>query len=700
MLGKIIQKQSLRNVIVVPFALQLLVAVVIVGVTSLRAGQKSVQEVAVLFQQEVNTRIVGKLRSYTETPDVINQLNAEAFLNGDIDVLNASRGKNLFWQQIIVYPGISFVYCGAEKDGSSFGVGRLADDIDTKVLSYSNAKTKYLKENYRLNDRGEVAELLPLRSTHKPFDARRRPWYTAAKQKGKPTWSEIYLDFGTLLPTVTASFPVYNSDRKLLGVCAVDYFLPREVNMFLSSLSVGKTGIAFIVERSGRLVSTSTPEPTTRGEGENLERLLAKESAHPLIREIGIYLQDKLPTVQGLSTFAHKFKGEQFFVQVQPFQDKDSIDWLIVTVFPESDFMVRVEQNFYTTLIILAITSTIAVVTGIITAEWLSQPILNLAKAAKRLAEGQLMQKVTIAGTMETQQLETAFNQMAEDIQILVTDLEEKVEERTQELQEANREIRLLSEKLKEENLRLTSELAATRKIQQMILPRGQELHHICDLEIAEFIMPADEVGGDYYDVFSHNGKIKIGIGDVTGHGLESGMIMLMAQTAVRALASQSNGNIEEVLQNINQVIWHNVQRMRSDKNLTLALLEYDRGDLRIVGQHEEVIIVRSDGNIERIDTIDLGFPIGLEPEIRDFLAVYEVKLQQGDVVVLYTDGITEAENDRGEYYGIDRLVGVVRDHLGCSAQEINNAVIYDVKKHIGKHKVYDDITLLVMKQR
>ncbi|MCP4109582.1 MAG: PAS domain S-box protein, partial [Desulfobacteraceae bacterium] len=92
------------------------------------------------------------------------------------------------------------------------------------------------------------------------------------------------------------------------------------------------------------------------------------------------------------------------------------------------------------------------------------------------------------------------------------------------------------NEELKTENLRMSTELDVTRRLQQMILPTPDELQQIEGLDIVGYMKPAAEVGGDYYDVLRHNGSVKIGIGDVTGHGLESGVLMLMTQTAVRTL--------------------------------------------------------------------------------------------------------------------------------------------------------------------
>jgi PAS domain S-box-containing protein len=278
--------------------------------------------------------------------------------------------------------------------------------------------------------------------------------------------------------------------------------------------------------------------------------------------------------------------------------------------------------------------------------------------------------------------------------------LEEQVKERTAQLAAANQEIMALNSRLKEENLRLSAELEVTRKLQQMILPKQSELESIEGLEIAGFMEPADEVGGDYYDVLQQDGNVKISIGDVTGHGLESGVLMLMTQTAVRTLQESNQTDPVQFLDILNRTIYHNIQRINPDKNLTLALLDYADGILKISGQHEEIIVVRAGGQVERIDTINLGFPIGLDEEIADCIASEQVQLNPGDVVVLYTDGITEAENINRQLYGVERLCEIVKLNCARSPQEIRQAVIDDVRQHIGEQKVFDDITLVVLKQK
>ncbi len=277
----------------------------------------------------------------------------------------------------------------------------------------------------------------------------------------------------------------------------------------------------------------------------------------------------------------------------------------------------------------------------------------------------------------------------------------EEITSANEEITSANKEITHLNEQLKSENLRMAAELNVSRQLQQMVLPKESELQQIEDLDIAGFMEPADEVGGDYYDVLQHvDGRIKIGIGDVTGHGLESGVVMLMVQTTVRALLLAGITNPEAFLNVVNRTIYHNAQRMETDKNLTLSLLDYQAGTLTMTGQHEEVLLARQGGEIERIDTFDLGFMIGVENDISEFTSHREISLQPGEGIVLYTDGITEARNPNKKQYGVERLCEVVSRHWHLSAPEIQQAVISDVRQYIGTQKVDDDITLLVLKQK
>ncbi len=691
----------IRRVLVVPFILQICVTVGLVGYLSYRNSQRAVQSLTSQLRTEVSARIQRELQGYFETPHEINRLNATALFHGVIDITNASRGEAQLYQQMKISPNVAFVYCGNNR-GDFFGVLRVPEDGSLQ-LSYSNAATKGKRQYYTLNVQGQRTYFL--RQLKKTFDARQRPWYQAATQAQQPVWTDVYIAFTTGLPNITAGLPVYDrSGQRLLGVCAADVVLPEEFRDFLRELDIGKSGQAFVMDRQGYLISSSADEPLMLGNEENPEFLQAIDSQDPLVQGTAEFIFNRFGSLEEISRseqLKFKLQGQQHFVQVLPFRDGRGLDWLIVVAIPESDFMEQIYANNRNTIGLMLLALGIAVGIGLLITRWLTQPVLHLTQASEAIANGDLTLGDSQTGPIsELRTLAYAFDSMASQLKTSFETLEDKVNERTTELANANAQISTLNEKLKAENLRMGAELDVVRKIQQMILPKPEELRKVEGLDIVGFMEPADEVGGDYYDVLQTEGVVTLGIGDVTGHGLESGMLMLMTQTAVRTLKEFQERDPVKFLETINRTIYQNVQRMDSEKNLTLAILNYSEGWVSISGQHEEILIVRANNTIESIDTMDLGMPIGLDNDIADFINYTSVKLQPGDGVVLYTDGIPEAYNMHKKQYGMPRLCDVIVHNWGGTAEEVKRAIIDDVKGFIGEQKVFDDITLLVLKQK
>jgi PAS domain S-box-containing protein len=276
---------------------------------------------------------------------------------------------------------------------------------------------------------------------------------------------------------------------------------------------------------------------------------------------------------------------------------------------------------------------------------------------------------------------------------------EEAAEEASRTKSGLLEEINGLHAQLTRENARMSSELEITQRLQQMMLPRDEDMRKVAGLDISGSMEPATEIGGDYYDVVVCNdGGVIIGIGDVTGHGLESGVIAIMVQTAVRTLLASSHYESRKFFETLNGVIYDNVRRMHCDRNLTLSLLHYQDKVVTISGQHEEVLVVRVNGALERHDTLDLGFPLGLEEDISNFIGEASVPLRSGDVMVAYTDGITEAMNCAGVAFGVERLCEAVRTSHVKPAGAIREAVLSSLRKYIGGQHLLDDVSLLVIK--
>ena len=347
------------------------------------------------------------------------------------------------------------------------------------------------------------------------------------------------------------------------------------------------------------------------------------------------------------------------------------------------------------------------------TAQMFSTLALNVKTALLRFDRGPVFaqkdESATAFGQIFTRNTEQELAQLKSQVATLTQLLDvfdqsilvqsDRLEQAIDQLADSAQKLDTLNQRLKEDNLRMGAELDIVRQMQQMILPNPEELE-IEGLDIAGYMEAADEVGGDYYDVLNTDGVVTLGIGDVTGHGLESGILMLMAQTAVRTLKEIRETDPVRFLDALNRTLYKNVQRMNSEKSLTLAILNYSEGWVSISGQHEETLIVRNGGQVERMDTMDLGLPIALHDDIAEFISHISLELQLGDGIVLYTDGIPEAKDINKKQYGLEQMCEVISQNWHLSAQEIKQAVIDDVRRHIGSQKVFDDITLLVLKQQ
>lgn len=1083
--AKISGKVPLRTILVVPFALQIFAAVGLTGYISYRNSQQAVKDLAFQLRSEVTQRVEDRIDSYVEQTQLVARLVADALEIGQLDLENLQNRERYFLKLIQTFPNINHAYIGT-TEGNFFGAAR---DLgkNTLQISLRNELTRGELNFYAVNAQGEPTNTIV--SSPGKYDPRARPWYKAAVAAAKPTWSEIYTDINTEELMLTPSAPVSDRNGNLFGIVGIDVTL-QEISNFLQSLKIGKSGEIFIIEPSGLLVASSSDKQPF---DENNDRIRASQSNDKLIRATAAYLREnydvgQIQTVQQLD-FTN-VDGDRQFVQVLPYRSVSGIDWQIVAVVPEADFMEQIEENTRTTILLCLAALAGATLIGLVTSRWVIEPILQLNAAAKEVAKGKWEQQVEVRRSDELGELASSFNSMAAQLQGSFASLEAKntelrrldklkdeflantshelrtplngtigiteslidgaagplsdkvranlaivlqssrrlsnlvndildfsklqhhnielqikpvglreivevvltlsqtlvvkkdldlvngvssdlpfayadenrlqqilhnlvgnaikfsdrgtvevsaekvavdkhqrlvltvadtgigipadkqdrifesfeqadgstareyggtglgltitkqlvelhggkiivesevgkgsrfsfslpiatadvanerqiaivkevpsvnlaeaslspAEDAIADAEDASREkfhilivddepvnlqvlvnhlslqhygitqatngvealeiienglkpdlilldvmmpkmtgyevtqklrdrfgaselpILLLTAKtqvndlvqglkmgandylakpilkdellariethinisrLTAENVRLSTELDITRRLQQMLLPREDDLAEIAGLEIAGFMEPAEEVGGDYYDVLRGDGKVKVTIGDVTGHGLESGVLTIMAQTAVRALLESNETDPVRFLDVLNRTIYANVERMNSDKNMTLVVLDYEDGVMNLSGQHEEAIVVRSGSNagaaspvVERIDTIDLGFPIGLDLEIADFVASAKVELSSGDVVVLYTDGITEAEDINGVQYGSDRLCEIVSANCDLSAEDIKEAILNDLRQHIGTQKVYDDITIVVLKQK
>lgn len=248
------------------------------------------------------------------------------------------------------------------------------------------------------------------------------------------------------------------------------------------------------------------------------------------------------------------------------------------------------------------------------------------------------------------------------------------------------------------ERAQLQEHVRIAHHLQTALLPADPALE---GLEIAVSMQPAEQVGGDYYDVRAtadHGGWLAIG--DVSGHGLNAGLVMLMVQSATAAL-SLAHGDAASpatLVSTLNAVIYENVKlRMRQSEYVTLCLMRYFRdGRVVFAGAHQHVLLCRKQsGEVELVLT--QGTWLGLRSDVRATTHDQELRLLDGDVMVLYTDGLIEARNAQDEPYDLPRLCAAIKRLRDAPAQQIRGEVLAEVQRW-GARRDDDDITLMVLR--
>uniref|UniRef100_B8HZI0 Cache domain protein n=1 Tax=Cyanothece sp. (strain PCC 7425 / ATCC 29141) TaxID=395961 RepID=B8HZI0_CYAP4 len=340
----------LRWVLIVPFILQAVGVVALVGYLSYRSGQQAVSDLAEQLMVEVGDRTTLYLEKTLEVPHLVNQLNANAIRLGMIpgfDSTNTAFLEQVFLQQIKQFPTISTIAIANERGGM---VGSVHNNPGLSVYR-TQGFTRGIFSISEIDAMGKEAPALVISKT---YDARKRPWYQTPKQAGQATWSPIYhLMARVPLLSVSAGLPFYDKTGKFQGVLATDIILDN-LNQFLAKLKIGKSGQVFIIERSGLLVASSKAQPWWTLDADKPERVRAIESTNPLIQNAMAYLTrslnlEKINTAQQLVI---RQENAHQFVRVIPFRDRQGLDWLIVIVVPESDFMAQIQQNTRTTILL------------------------------------------------------------------------------------------------------------------------------------------------------------------------------------------------------------------------------------------------------------------------------------------------------------------------------------------------------------
>lgn len=405
---------SIRMVLILPFAIQTFATVGLIGYLSYRNGQKAVNDLVTQLSGQVTQQINLHLDNYLNTPHLLHRITANAIANGNLDLENTLQMQRQFFSDIQLSEAVDYIYVG-DEEGHFLGVQRYRDgQIVVKSRSEESAPNR---EIYELDSQGNRQTLIKSQE----YDPRSRPWYKATIALKQQTWSPIFhsADLGVL--QITPTTPIYAPDGEFRGVMGTNLIL-SQISDFLRDLDISETGEAFIIERSGEIVASSTLEKPfilTENDPEP-QRLSALFSTEPTIRQT---MQELLARETALSFitepvyFSYNLNGKTQLIQVTPLTNISGLNWLIVVVIPEADFMEEITANSRSTVRLCAIALVVSTLIGILIARWITRPILRLNLAAQDLAHGVWDRMVMdIDRGDEVGQLAKAFDSMAQQL--------------------------------------------------------------------------------------------------------------------------------------------------------------------------------------------------------------------------------------------------------------------------------------------
>ncbi len=243
---------------------------------------------------------------------------------------------------------------------------------------------------------------------------------------------------------------------------------------------------------------------------------------------------------------------------------------------------------------------------------------------------------------------------------------------------------------------RLRQELSIARVVQQTFLP--SKIHHLPGIDVAGACIPAQETGGDYYDMIPlGDQRTAIAIGDVSGKGIRAAFYMTFTKGVLHSLSALILSPAE-LLSQLNRLFNENATR-GTFISMIYGILEADKREFTFArAGHNPMLLVRSNGNTEWLKPAGIGIGVYKGDDFIKYTEEATLKLKEGDVIILYTDGITEMLNTSNHFYGEERLERLVRGVRNATSENILQIIINDVNEFKGVAKQHDDMTLVIIK--
>ena len=600
---------------------------------------ETTRENAILLANNTVNRIEQVLGPAEQIPSIVAKMLESAFLSRDslIPFLKSilSNNKNIYASAIAYEPDYF------PDQGKFFApyVFRKGDSICSTLLGNANYEYAYMD------------------------------WYQIPKMTNAPYWSEPYFDEGggNIIMT-TYSVPFYTVKqgvRVFSGIVTIDLSL-EWLKEIMSSIKFFKSGYAFLLSRNGVIITHPNKDYVMN----QSIFTIAKENNQPGMRNIGRAM------IQGVSNFASadfksKWHPGKLWIN---YRSLPSSHWSIGVIYPDKEMFASLRRINLILIILIVVGLSLLSFFTIQIINRLTAPLKLFADSARQIAGGNFNVRLPEINTEdEMKELHNSFSYMQKELGDYIVSLKDTT---------AAKE-------------KIESELRIAREIQMAMIPHiFPPFPDLPQIDVFAVLKSAKEVGGDLYDFFVIDGnKFCFAIGDVSGKGVPASLFMAVTRTLVRSISDKEFAP-SVIVSTLNKTLSMNnessmfVTFFLGVLDLTTGVLSYSNAG------HNPPVIIRKNGEVEMFEKTKF-IPVGLFEDIE--YGESSIRMETGDKIFLYTDGVSEAEDSENKLFGDDNLLEIIRQNVNASPRSLIQMMEEGLAAHVKGHTQSDDITMMTI---
>ncbi len=490
-------------------------------------------------------------------------------------------------------------------------------------------------------------------------DYTQRKWFRRAMDTGETFWAEPYVDYDNQSDLMTSYvYPCRDRNGEIFAVLLADVLL-TDLTEDLDTLRPYKSSYSFILSAKGVYVSSPNKEQIVSTD--IFSR--AKAENNPALEDLGHKMTNgEQGSVEGT------LNGKEVLLSYAPMP---RTGWSVCSVNLYDEVMESIGTTSLVFFSILVLGLLVLFVCIQLLVYNMSKPLRELTGVAYEIAHGNFDTPLPNVETKDdVRKLHDAFAHMQQSLTNYIEEL--KTTTRTKE--------------------RIESELSIAHNIQMSLIPKTFSPFPDCNqLELYAYLKPAKEVGGDFYDFFIRGDKLFFTIGDVSGKGIPASLVMVITRTLLR-IFSADNDSPADIATKLNNAIAEN-----NDANMFVTMylgtLDLNTGKMVVCNAGHNPPVQISAGGEVRYQDVKQNLPIGV---LEGFTYQEEViACPKGDAILLYTDGLTEAENAQKEQFGEERTLAVSKECPTATPKEIVERIYYRLFNFTGEAEQSDDLTLL-----